>query len=514
VASINADVIKLRAQGFAVDVPVLGEPEGSTRDLFAVGMSAGTPQIDVPLLQQNDPITPGILPTAGEDLLYRQATGLEKALATVDGYRLIATYAEIIRDQWDPYAIRYMNLPYLAWAMGVNLWEEDWDETFRRWWVANQWELKSQRGSLLGTKRFVEAVGGKVVKAIVPPSKFFPTTSYTDADRAAYVARFPQLRLYPFVGRVQLPYLCFPAKILIGAPPNQTKKFTKNGNFTGPLRKFYPTAQDAGGNYTRTATLWDRGIETQLTFRTVTDFNAKYGVTTYDEVMLPARLNNHYYMGEDGKYLLPKGHPTRQNKYGIFLGADDGTLARMIRIPRDGRLNLSQAKAIYQTIVPGGQLINLYPDYVAEIHPTAKTRLFGGVGKVKQFMQGKYLPPTCSWQFLYERWYILDRDRAPDYRKGWTYMGVARLGIPRYSAVLKIEMFGVWRPWFLRIGGFMRGCTRAPDTSAIDKLRRAVTASMAIRDTVGIDTKVKRVISTNDSLPIDGTYTVGEYIND
>jgi hypothetical protein len=93
-------------------------------------------------------------------------------------------------------------------------------------------------------------------------------------------------------------------------------------------------------------------------------------------------------------------------------------------------------------------------------------------------------------------------------------MGVARLGIPRYSAVLKIEMFGVWRPWFLRIGGFMRGCTRAPDTSAIDKLRRAVTASMAIRDTVGIDTKVKRVISTNDSLPIDGTYTVGEYIND
>jgi hypothetical protein len=230
--------------------------------------------------------------------------------------------------------------------------------------------------------------------------------------------------------------------------------------------------------------------------------------------MLPARLNNHYYMGEDGKYLLPKGHPTRQNKYGIFLGADDGTLARMIRIPRDGRLNLSQAKAIYQTIVPGGQLINLYPDYVAEIHPTAKTRLFGGVGKVKQFMQGKYLPPTCSWQFLYERWYILDRDRAPDYRKGWTYMGVARLGIPRYSAVLKIEMFGVWRPWFLRIGGFMRGCTRAPDTSAIDKLRRAVTASMAIRDTVGIDTKVKRVISTNDSLPVDGTFTVGEYIND
>jgi phage tail P2-like protein len=512
-ASINAEVIKLRAQGFAVDVPVFGMPEGSTRDLFAVGMSAGRPVIDVPLLQQADPITPGILATAGEDLLYRQAAGLEKALATVDGYRLIATYAEIIRDQWDPYAIRYMNLPYLAWAMGVNLWEEDWDETFRRWWVANQWELKSQRGSLLGIKRFVDAVGGKVVKAIVPPSKFFPTKSYTAEDRAAYVARFPQLRLYPFVGRVQLPYLCYPAKFLIGVPPNTTKKFTKNGNFTGPLRKFYPTAQDAGGNYTRTATLWDRGIETPLTFRTVTDLNAKYGVTTYDEVMLPARLNNHYYMGEADKWPLPNKHPTRQNKYGIFLGADDGTLARMIRIPRDGRLTLSQAKAIYQTIVPGGKLIDLYPDYVATVHPTSKRRLFGGKSPVKQFLYEKYLPPTISWEYLYERWYVLDLNRAPDYRKGWTYIGVARLGIKRYSAEIKIEMFGVWHPWFFRSGGFVRGHTRAPDLRAIEKLRRACTASMAIRDTVGIDTKVKRMISTNDSLPIDGTYTVGEFIN-
>jgi phage tail P2-like protein len=524
--------VSLRAQGFAVDKPEFGRPTGPTRDLFALGVAAGRPVFGVPLLQQADPITPGILVTAGEDVLYRQATGLEKALADVDAYRLTVTYAEIIRDQWDPYAIRYANLPYLAWAMGVNLWEDDWDETFRRWWTANQWELKSQRGSLLGTKRFVEAVGGKVVKAIVPPAKFFPTKSYSNDERAAYVARFPQLRLYPFVERVKLPWLCYPAKFISGLPPDTVKKFTKNGSFTGPTRKFYPTSQTAGGKFTRTATLWDRGIETPLTFRTVTDLNTKYGATTYDEVMLPARLNNHYYMGEEGKWPLPKDHPLASNKHGIFLGADDGTEARLVRIPRDGRLDLSQAKAIYQTLVPGGELINLQPEYVSEVHPMSKRKLYAAKRPAKQFLSSnapdtlpvppgnpnyltrKFLPTSTAWQFIYERWYILDRNRAPDYRKGYTFMGVARFGIKRYSAELKIQMFRPWRPWFLNTTGYLRGFLRAPDTKTIQKLRRAVTASMAVRDTVGIDTKVKRVISTNDSLPVDGNYTVGQYIND
>jgi phage tail P2-like protein len=505
---------RLTAFGIAIARVYFGRPIGSTRDLYAVGIAAGSPAFDVPLAQPGDPITPGILVTAGEDVLYRAASGLEKAMASTDAYRLTATYAELVKDQWDPYAIRYSNLPYLAWAMGVNLWENDWDETFRRWWAANQWELKSQRGSLLGIKRFVQAVGCEVVHAIVPPAKCYPVHSYTAADRAAYVARFPQLRLYPYVARAQLPWLCFCSNFEVGIPGIDEKRvFNKNGCFLGPQLKLYPTSGNAGGRYTRTAVYWDRGIETPLTFRTVVDETSQYGATIFDEVTVPARHNNHYYIDQRGKWPLPKGHVRSQNVHGVFLGALDDTAARIIRVPRDGTLELIQAKAQYQTITVNGSLVNAYPDHVAETHLSSNRKLYGGTRLIKQFLANKYLPPSDAWEFMYELWYIWDPSRAPDYRKAGVYIGKARLGIQRYTAELKIAAYGQWHPWFVYGNGYLSGHLRPADTRVTDKLRRAVTAAMAMRDTVRIDTRVKRVISTNDSLPCDGNFRVGEYIN-
>jgi len=52
-----------------------------------------------------------------------------------------------------------------------------------------------------------------------------------------------------------------------------------------------------------------------------------------------------------------------------------------------------------------------------------------------------------------------------------------------------------------------------PDTSTIDMLRRAVTASMALRDTVYIDTLVRRVVEVGDSVLSDGNTIVGQMID-
>lgn len=156
-----------------------------------------------------DPIHSDINKHAGKDVIYQNATGLEKALADVDAYRLTATYAELVRDQWDPYAVSRKNLAHLAWAMGVNLWEDSWDEVFKRQWVAKQWQLKYLRGSRLGLDTFVRAVGGEVKRCIVPPARTYPLAAYTDEERAAYIAKFPQLRMYPYVARVPLKYKCY-----------------------------------------------------------------------------------------------------------------------------------------------------------------------------------------------------------------------------------------------------------------------------------------------------------------
>ena len=97
---------------------------------------------------ENDYYDPFKLPPAnrisipGTQTLYRSSTGFEKALADTDAERLMDMYAEAIIDVWNPWQIAYEHLPFLAWAIGVNLWEFWWDETFKRSWVARQWYLK------------------------------------------------------------------------------------------------------------------------------------------------------------------------------------------------------------------------------------------------------------------------------------------------------------------------------------------------------------------------------------
>lgn len=459
----------------------------------------------------NDPVNEDIQVDGGSQLIYRQAAPLEKALADVEWQRLSAVYAELPRDQWDPYKISSRNLPYLAWAVGVNLWEDDWSDEERRWWVANQWTFKQQRGSLLGTKNFVQAVGYKLLSAIRPPATFYPSKSLTNEERQAFNMRFPQLRLYPYQPRIPLPYLCWVAK-----PTGTTDgTYTRNGSHLGPLRKMYPTSSDMGGKFTRAATYYEprTDVETPLTTRLVEPVDlGVQSVTNMQDVVVPARNANYWFLDQLGKWPLPRGHAQSSNKHAIFLGADGGTAKRVVRIPTDGSLDLSEFKAIYQTIAPDMTPLYVAPDYVATIFTAGPRTLFAGGGTKKEYLTNKFLPTSVAWQYLYQRWFLFDPTRYPDLRRASVYMGQARLGIPKYTAEVKIEATSIIGKHYMRPGGFMRGYLYPPNTKVVDKVRRAVKASMALRDTVLINTAVKHVVSISDAPLADGSYYIGQYI--
>ena len=511
----------------------------------------------------NDKVWPGVLPDAGSQVLYQNATGFEKALADVDAWRLTRTYAELIKDQWDPYAISSRNLPYLAWAVGVNLWENWWSEEFKRYWVDIQWTAKYERGSLKGLDRFISAVGGKLKRCIVPPAKTFPlgqvsdvlrdleslvpgaqytaprsventrawyeSLTWTDsrpqpswadlvsADRAAYVARFPQLRLYPYVARVNLKYICWVGHL---HHPDGSQAFGRNGSFLGPLWKMYPTNQDAGGRYTRTATIYEPRTlkETTLTVRRIarilTGENAGWGftpgVSQYDEqVILPLQHRPNYFIREKGKGLgIAWPH-------GIFLGHE--LPLRTITISRSGPLPLTQGKAQYQTILPSNDLLDLLPEKVSEKHAYYKTSVFEGVPPPqnrdrKQYLLFKYLPRSKAWRYLYDRWYLFDPDRVPDNRVSGVFMGHTRFGIHKYTAEALIRVRTQHKRFFLQTHGFLRGYFRPKDTETIARIRRGVTASMAERDTVLINTNVTRVIQVRDPIDCSGRTAVGQLV--
>ncbi len=470
-------------------------------------------QIDMPDAIYNrymttDPVNPGIYPTAGSEVLYRQAAGLEKAMADVDAGRLIATYAELVRDQWDPWAISYRNLGYLAWAQGVNLWEDDWAEPQRRQWVASQWTFKYYRGSDLGMKMAVEAVDAKLKNLIRPPALFYPGPAQTDAERQAYYARFPQLRLYPYAPRPQLPWLNYMGGKTLD--PQGNPIYVKNGRFLGPYRPFYPTNYNAGGLYLRKCTLYEprTGLETQLTVRTISAVAVPgTPATIYDEVTLPANTRHLFYPGENAKrFLFPLNTPvTVSRNYAAILGHSN---VRVIRVPRDTKTEF-QFQATFNTILPSLQPINVRPELVHEIHPMRPTEFYCG-----QPLRKKFFPKSNAWQHLYERWYLFDPTRQPDQRWARTYMGRARFGIPKYSAKAIIDAPFHWPNTYVYAGRFIgKGWYFPPkNTKRIDQVRRAVTAAMALRDTVVIDTKVRRPIQFADITVLDGTFSFGQYV--
>jgi phage tail P2-like protein len=496
----------------------LGVTLGRMLGIFAQFAGEGSCEVTTTWLQA-DFIWPGIVENAGSQLLYRQAAGLEKSLADVDAFRLTQTYAELVRDQWDPYRISSTNLPYLAWAMGVNLWEDTWSEEFKRYWVANQWTMKYERGSALGLNDFVNTVNAspgmhaQIVNLIVPPACFYPGKALTDAERAAYVARFPQLRLYPYAPRPQLPYLGYLGGFSLTS--GGQKIFVKNGHFLGPLLKYYPTNYNAGGDYLRSATLYEprTGVETQLTMRTIVAApQPGQKEITYDEISLSSIPGNLFYPGNNNKQYLLAQHPTTQKlKHAVVLGRLPYTPSRLVRIPRDGTLDRTQYQALFTTISTGLDPINVRPEQVYQIHPMRQLEWYCGMP-----LRRTYLTKSNAWQFLYERWYLFDPTRLPDNRKASTYMGRARFGIHKYTAEADIQAWFTWPKFYARANGYYgKGRFFPPkNTKLIDQIRRAVTASMAARDTVLIDTGIKRQIQIRDLTVLDGRFSIGQYVTD
>src|SRR4051812_27913001 len=103
-----------------------------------------------------------IIENPGSKVLYPNAEGMEKALADTDAVRLMSVYAEAVIDVWDPYKISLTNLPFLAYGMSVNMWQDDWAELTKRNWVANNWTFLSLRGTVPGLRMAVEYMGRDV----------------------------------------------------------------------------------------------------------------------------------------------------------------------------------------------------------------------------------------------------------------------------------------------------------------------------------------------------------------
>lgn len=88
-------------------------------------------------------------------LLPPNASALERAVESATD-RLAAP---AVHTLWDPWACRAHLLPWLAWAVGVSEWSDDWPENVRRQSIASAMAIARRRGSVWAVREALRAAG-------------------------------------------------------------------------------------------------------------------------------------------------------------------------------------------------------------------------------------------------------------------------------------------------------------------------------------------------------------------
>lgn len=414
-----------------------------------------------------------------ETLLPPNRTAFEQA-ADLTGARATDLPVDL-RLLKQPYGIPESHLPWLAWGLSVDLWKRDWPVEKKRVVTARSLRFHAIKGTRTAIAQALEVMEVRPDRFIVPPAKTYLMNAMTPEERARFLNRFAQLRIYPFVARG----IGWEGAAFLGH--NRGLGYIVGG----PVN---PVNLD-GTKFTRTAKLWDRGEQTNLTVRTVTrEKVGDFGAKAFDEVVLGAKPTAAIHLDAP-----PEAHR--------YLVDDVSVRRRVVRISRDVDYSYRLGREEYTTYYPDGDLIDVRPQYVAEAHPRQSNSLFpGGEGaRVKS----AHLPTSIAWRYLYERWHIHDPDRVIDERRRSTHLGHTRLGMPAYHAEVRVGI--VSRQYPRTAGRYVNGFfVKAPQQGIADS-RQAINVARSLRDKIWIDTKIHRLPFVGDRLRM-GELRVGEFI--
>lgn len=95
----------------------------------------------------------------GSDALPGNASELERSMADLDWSRLSAVEVSIVRSLTDPATCPLDLLPWLAWAMSVDVWDPAWPEATKRAVIAAAPQAHRLKGTRKAVRLVLEALG-------------------------------------------------------------------------------------------------------------------------------------------------------------------------------------------------------------------------------------------------------------------------------------------------------------------------------------------------------------------
>lgn len=390
------------------------------------------------------------------------ATPLMQAVSLANAERRPIAPARLA-DLWDPMRAPEQSLPYLAAAHGVSVWRTDWTEDRKREVIARSIALKRRRGTLACFEEHLGFVDATLLRVVAPPQIAVACVSITAEQRTAWLAQFPELRVYHFRDR-----------------GHQLGVMTPGRWLTGIL-----TARDSrGAVYSgQTASVFDHGVERSAVVQAASGAS-EFAQTV--QIALPTTGRRCVLGPASAGFLTPLASNAAERLFTFRTGASG-----------------------QDTVRPGLAPIDVRPERVAArqagVAAFASGQPLGG--------PFRFATRSRARENIYDsiRLYDPAKGRAGKFRhRAGIVPGFTRLGQPAFHLELAVDL-SFRRRKALRLP-HLPGFVEAHDSTRTDEAMAAVRAAKLGRDKVEVQTALHRRITAGDGIPLNGTVRLGQII--
>jgi hypothetical protein len=401
-----------------------------------------------------------------EQILAPNATFYERTLASqVD--RLLRLDTDRLHRLWDPFRCHIDDLPYLAWAFSVDVWDPNWPEAKKRSVTANAVAHHRIKGTKAGMAAYLDLVDSKLEDLIVPPARGYRIPAMTNDEFMSWLIQLPQIRLYPYLIRdpagprdFRMPTYCF-----------------RNDNFREP---------SIGPNiYGRKATVYRNGVEVPVRLEAMTELGGEavervfFGDVTKSDFHSNGFRGHHFY------------EPTTAQNNIVTV-------------------RITPAASDLISATPGLVPQDVKPVQIAERHVPQPGQHFHDYNK--SWRGDNFRIETDAARWVYDRLSLHTKEDLPVGLSVRWYRGSMRYGIPAYTAQAKVDIPMTRSPARGFGGRFRNGFRTQTDMSKLDDACGAIVAAKSLRDTVLVDTVIHRVVRLGDKRRL-GTFKLGEIKN-
>lgn len=411
------------------------------------------------------------MPVEFQTILPANATGFERALEQVSGERWPALDVDIVRRTKDPWACPEHLLPYLAYERSVDIWDEDWPTWKKRAVIASAPQDHRRKGTLDGMARYLRIVGASIDHVWRPPSGYRLGRGMTEAERLAWLSRYPELRIYRGRRRFALRGLVLKRRFIAG-----------RGAVLAP--------DDAAAYAIPQAFLHDRGIETKLVVARREPIRRRAIVEEAVEVRVPKAMRG-----------MVLGHSFAGS---ALLGVDDAAARVYTLVTRQQQEIADGSVLAVDVLRPDLAVIDVRSQFVRERFA------LNGLVDSRSRIGRAFLVPDRAVDHIYTRTRLFDPTRPLVARHGGgAVIGRDLVNIAHHTARIRVRIRQQMPRRGMMVGAFLRGRLVPRQDRALTLTLGAMRSAKRLSDKVLAHTQTTTRATISNGLEI-GAFTIGE----